>query len=366
MGIKFDSGTSTWMAFFSKRHPSREIPPITLRRKGIKTQAEARRIERQLIGEVEMRLHRKTIPVWKQLVDQWKEDALNRGLSGKTIENYFLNLRAYTFEKWADRTIDSISTQEIRDVIVLDLQDKSKHQQQAVLKFVRCVFQFAVDANLIQRNPAPKMKIKLGEKLKEVLTEEQVKIFLARAKEMNVEWYPHWTLAVMTGLRSGELYALTWEKVNLEERLIKVDCAWNSKDGFKSTKSGDDRTVEIAPPLLTLLKEWKIQSPGERGFVLPRLPKWDKGDAARELRLFLMGLNLPTIRFHSLRATWATLLLSKGVEPIKVMRMGGWKDMKTMMHYVRLAGVDIKGATDCLAEIHNPSREGAKVLSLKM
>ena len=42
-------------------------------------------------------------------------------------------------------------------------------------------------------------------------------------------------------------------------------------------------------------------------------------------------LGLPDIRFHDLRATWATIMLSKGVEPIKVMSMGGWKDIKTMM-----------------------------------
>jgi hypothetical protein len=35
------------------------------------------------------------------------------------------------------------------------------------------------------------------------------------------------------------------------------------------------------------------------------------------------------------------------------MKMGGWKDMKTMMFYVRKAGVDIKGASDVL-DLHDP------------
>ena len=34
------------------------------------------------------------------------------------------------------------------------------------------------------------------------------------------------------------------------------------------------------------------------------------------------------IRFHDLRATWAILLLRKGVESIKVMLMGGWRDIR--------------------------------------
>ena len=177
---------------------------------------------------------------------------------------------------------------------------------------------------------------------------------------LDCEWYPHWVMALYTGMRNGELYSLTWDKVNLDQRKILVDSSWNNTDGFKSTKSGDDRMVEIAPPLLPVMAELKLKY-SDSHFVLPRIQKWDKGEQARELRLFLMGLGLPRIRFHDLRASWATVMLGKGVEPIKVMIMGGWKDMKTMMVYMRKAGVQIQGITDNL-RLHNPSREAAKVI----
>ena len=91
-----------------------------------------------------------------------------------------------------------------------------------------------------------------------------------------------------------------------------------------------------------------------------------EGDQARELRMFLSGLGLPAIRFHDLRATWAILLLSKGVQPLKVMMMmGGWKDLKTMQIYVRKAGVDIKGASDCLALHDNSVKQNAQVFKLQ-
>ena len=104
--------------------------------------------------------------------------------------------------------------------------------------------------------------------------------------------------------------------------MITVSSSWSIKDGFKSTKSGHDRIVEIAPPLMDLLRELKLQSGGSK-YVLPRLDKWDTGDQARELRMFLMGMGLPPIRLHDLRATWATILPSKGIEPIRVMKAGG-------------------------------------------
>ncbi len=69
-----------------------------------------------------------------------------------------------------------------------------------------------------------------------------------------------------------------------------------------------------------------------------------------------MGIGLPAIRFHDLRATWATILLANGIEPIKVMKMGGWKDMETMMIYVRMAGIDIVGALGGLnLHTHRPT-----------
>ena len=166
----------------------------------------------------------------------------------------------------------------------------------------------------------------------------------------------------------ASLYALTWDKVNLEDRQILVDSSWNSKDGFKDTKSGDDRLVQIAPKLMEILHELKLQNSESNPFVLPRISKWDKGEQARELRMFLSGLGLPSIRFHDLRATWATFLLSKGIAPIKVMMMGGWKDLKTMQIYVRKAGVEIKGATDCL-DLHRGSpikpKQEAQILNLQ-
>ena len=88
---------------------------------------------------------------------------------------------------------------------------------------------------------------------------------------------------------------------------------------------------------------------------MPRIYAWDKGQQAERLRLFLSGLwDLPSIRFHDLRATWATILLSQGIAPIRVMMMGGWKNLKTMQYYVRKVGVDLTGMIDNL-NLHNPN-----------
>lgn len=361
MGIKLDEKSKTYVVCYSKRHPVTRRP-YSARRIGIKTKAEANRVYAELILQVDRKLHESVKPTWEKLVSDYIQDLSQRNVSVKTVESYSLCLKAHTFKAWGSRLIDEIKTIEIRELINNNLTDRSPSHQKNVLKYIRGAFAYAVDCALLDRNPTPEMKFRIGDKIKQVLTQDQARTLLTQAKIMEGEWYPIWAMALYTGMRNGELYALTWDKVNLENRKILVDSSWNNKDGFKDTKSGDDRIVEIAPELLYVLKELSLRT-RETGFVLPRIDKWDKGEQARELRMFLEGLGLPRIRFHDLRATWATIMLSKGIEPIKVMVMGGWKDLKTMQFYIRKAGVSISGISNVL-DLHCPRRDENKVINL--
>jgi len=362
MGIKYNEKTAKYEVSYGKRHPITRIP-VSAGRIGIKSKAEAQRVHTQMVLQVLEKIHRDVVPNWKKMTESFLEEANNRGLTKNTIYDYSKCLAAYTFEAWGDRMVDTITTKEIRDLVLEKGRGRSPSHQKNILKFIRAVFNHIAEMGILPRSPVPQMKFQVGNKIKKVLTQDQVRTFLEKAKMMEIDWYPIWVMAVYTGMRSGELFALTWDKVNLADRLILVDTSWNNKDGFKCTKSGDDRMVEIAPTLLVMLKALKLQN-SESPFVLPRVKKWDKGDQARQLRLFLTGIGLPIIRFHDLRATWATLLLSKGVEPIKVMKLGGWKDMKTMMIYIRKAGIDIKGTSDCL-DLHNPAIESCSLLTFE-
>ena len=339
MGIKKNGETGLWEVSVCLRHP-KSRQPKSKRRIGIESEAKAKRIERDLLFELQEEFKKQTVPTWKRCVQEFIQDFELKDISLKTVESYKLCLEKHTFEIWGNRLVDTLNEQEIRAFINSLSGIVSTSHQKNVLKYIRAVLSFALSKHYIQYLPAPKMKLRTGNKLKGTLTEGQVKLLLSKAQEVNSEWYPIWAMALYTGMRNGELYALTWDKVDLDNKRIKVDCSWNKFDGLKSTKSGDDRWVGIPLELEEILRELQKQDVNPP-FVLPRIDKWERNEQARELRMFLMGLGLPRIRFHDLRATWATLLLSKGVEPIKVMIVGGWKDLKTMAHYIRKSGVDV-------------------------
>lgn len=83
-------------------------------------------------------------------------------------------------------------------------------------------------------------------------------------------------------------------------------------------------------------------------FVFPRIREWGMGLQVNELRLFCLEIGIRSVKFHALRACFATHLLSNGVSPAIVMKVAGWKGLDTMQRYTRLAGIYEKGATDCL------------------
>lgn len=129
----------------------------------------------------------------------------------------------------------------------------------------------------------------------------------------------------------------------------------------RPTKGRYWRSVPIeSDQVLNLLKEMKVRSAQERHepnrkFVLHHFKSWTDGEAAGILREFCVGSGLPSVRFHTLRACFATQLVRDGIAPAVVMKICGWKDLKTMQRYIRLAGIEVKGATQGLKLL--PERE---------
>lgn len=362
MGIKKNKN-GKWDVLYSARDPLTRKPK-TLKRIDIATEAEAKRVRDELMMLVQKSFKEKSGGQMRlaDLKNRFYESLQSRDLAPATIENYVNCLEAHT-KPWNNRAIETMRPEEIRNLIKVTLAQRSQSHQKSMHKFLKGLFNYAVECGFIQRSPVPLLQFRMGDKIKKVLTIEQMKLLLDKAFEMDHQWYPIWASALYLGCRNGELYALTRDKVDLENRRALVSASWDHKHGFKdSTKSKQDRTVEIPEALVPILKKQYAMEP-ESPYVLPHLDDWTAGRQAEVLRTFLMGIGLPPVRFHDLRASWATALLGRGVEPAKVMIAGGWSDLKTMQIYMRKAGISIQGMTDGFC-LHQPSRTTASVTSI--
>lgn len=318
------------------------------RRNGIETKRKAEVIEFELMREL-AKVREEAVPYrWSE----WLEHCLKHmkmSLSASTVMGYETTLNKWVTPLWSQTEIRHITKMQIYDVIYNEVDAQlSAHTRKTVLKMVRRIFQMAVEEGGIDRNPCVGIQVKVGEVEQKVLTNSEVEIFLREAQMTNHRFFPIWFVALTTGMRSGELLALSWKDIDFDADIISVSKQWSSKSGFRSTKTQRSRVVPLSEDLKLYLKELRLQSSPESEFVLPHLPEWLNGEQARITREFCESLKITPVKFHDLRATFITNLLARGVPLARVMAIVGHSQLKTTNGYLRKAGVDVKGATEFL------------------
>lgn len=93
---------------------------------------------------------------------------------------------------------------------------------------------------------------------KRLRTKDEIQRFLRAARaEPDPTVFQLYALAILTGLRAGELAGLRWTDVELERRQIHVRRSYGGP-----TKSGDDRIVPLVDSALALLRKWSLRSSG--------------------------------------------------------------------------------------------------------
>lgn len=336
---------------------------VQRKRKGIETLRKAEIIEFELKRELAKLKEEKIHPRW----EEWIKECLHLmkiNYRPSTLYTYDKALKKWINKHWQGKELKDITKLNVHELLYEKMPDSecTQHTRKYVLKIIKRIFQMAMDEGYINRNPAQGMMVKVPETEKKVLTNKEVEIFLTEARLTSHRFYPVWIVALFTGCRSGELFALRWSDLDLESRTLSVSRSWNSKNGFTSTKNQKTRIVPISNELFIFLKELKLQR-GQEEFILPHLSEWERGDAAKIIKAFCKSIGITEIRFHDLRATFITNLLARGESLARVMAIVGHSDMETTNVYLRKAGIELKDGTERLG-YKVPQLVKAKVLNL--
>lgn len=179
-----------------------------------------------------------------------------------------------------------------------------------VLNLLRAVFAFGVDGGQLETNPCDGVRVKDRGTTRErstVLTRAEVDALLEAATD------PAVAIAVGTGMRSGELRSLRWEDVVLTGARPHIVVRYGKPE--EPTKNGKIRTVPLFGVALAAARTMKKSATG--GIVFPSASGWyrQRGrvvePAAWAEWKAAAGI-VRRVRFHDLRHTAATLLLTGG------------------------------------------------------
>jgi integrase len=233
-----------------------------------------------------------------------------RHVADSTLASLRLDaIRAPHVADWLDAVRSARRTRTVREGdthrLVEEQETVSRQTAAHALRLVRGALAYAVTRGLLETSPAAAVRLPREARVEDPwtwLTADE----LARVVELAP---PLFTVAVFTGLRRGELFALRWEDVDLERARLHVR---RSLDG--ATKSGKSRLVPLLPPALAALRRilderTAAQRAQDRVFARADGEAYARGYTGRwDTWRERCGITRP-VRFHDLRHTCASHLV---------------------------------------------------------
>ena len=175
----------------------------------------------------------------------------------------------------------------------------------------------AVRHKLILSNPTEGCELpKVEHREMKTLPAEQLGAFLREAKESGV--YELYYMDLATGLRRGELLGLKWEDIDLQNGIIHVRRQVARVDGevkeMPLKTKNSYRNISISQDAVAMLTEMEAHRSSDYVFPSSTGGPISPDSVNNMLHRVLKRAGLPSIRFHDLRHTFATLALQNGVD----------------------------------------------------
>jgi integrase len=279
---------------------------------------------------------------FRECFSLYSDDVRSR-LSLTCFATYEDFIKRYLFPTIGDKKLKNLEKDDFQKVYnFMGARGLSPCTIHTLHRAVRVVILWAVNKGLLSEDIIESITLpKIPKAQPEFLTYKETQAFFDVAPEY---WYGNaLKFQFMTGLRNQELMALMWSDINFEtgEVCISRACIWvRGFKGFKCTKTGESRVIELDSPTLDFLKRVKtaqeehIQSRKSCGLAYgdERLVFCTRGGltphpgAVRDpLRRILKRIGITRrFRWYGIRHTHATHLLdTKGASPKMIAdRMG--------------------------------------------
>lgn len=274
---------------------------------------------------------------WAEAAARWLEEVPE---TSKAKELSVLNWFKQHLEHEPLRAIDRDAIQMLRE---LCLEDRSKSTVDRHMAILRAVLRKCVEWGYLEAAPTVLMfNVRQGDFRWLTHTE-----FDALHAQLPAHLQMAATFAVLTGLRMRAMLRLTWDRVDLRARRLRVP-GMHMKG---KVAHGMPITKEVA----RLLRKLKTSNPtGDHVFQYDGSPIDDCNTKAFKEAVARSGVG--PLRWHDLRHTFASWAVQSGVTLQELMQLGGWKTFSSVLRYAHLAPDHLAKAAELVRHFGHSKR----------
>ncbi|MCZ9312248.1 MAG: site-specific integrase [Methanocorpusculum sp.] len=314
-----------------------------------KTQAEVKEKLAKAVAEAETvdvrRADEYTLGTWLQT---WYELYAKPHLRFSTAEYYRRGIELHIVPRLGDIPLKKLTGRDLQ-WLYKDLQEHGRLREaqkgkqpglsDSTIRGIHTMLHNALDRavkeRLIVRNPADDcVPSKIPKHEMKILPPEQIKSYLTAAEQRGV--LPMFYLELISGLRKGELVALQWSDLDVENKTISV-----SKQAGRNNAGDPDitrpktensiRKISIPQDAVDLLIAEHQKHPSNPWmFPSPKTSEMYHPDSVVNIhKKILKDAGLEHLRFHDLRHSCASLLLANGVPMKQIQEWLGHSDFNT-------------------------------------
>ena len=296
-------------------------------------------------------------PRFQEFGDQWFEEYAALNLRHTSYER-MMSVSSRVYERFGNKRLDSITSRDIQRFINdLMLNGKNKVTGKPLsrksvihhLNLLSDIFNYAVQMEVLNRNPCTNVKVPKGEKKeKQIYTLEEVEQILTYLNQEPLMFRTFFTLELNTGLRRGEMLGLEWKDLDWDQGIISVRRTSNYTpseglytDTTKTPKS--QRSLKLPDLVMDLLRELKAKQEHDRIEIGSKwvetdrvFTKWN-GEAmfvSQPYGWFKRFCKRHDMRFcdiHSMRHFFASILINEGIDVATVSALLGHADTSTTL-----------------------------------
>lgn len=296
---------------------------------------------------------------------KWLETYVKPNLSPTTYQSYTEKLNMHILPYLGHKRLDKITPFDIDSLYNLlankltnrkdengnykTLSPASIHR---VHEIISSMFSSAYKWDLVPYNPCTKVTKPKYKRTKMTCYDEETskKLINKLLETAPLKYKCFVILAMLGGFRRGEIVGLHWDDIDFKNKKITINRSvyYLGRKGVneKSTKTdSSNRTIAISGICFDLLKQWRAEQ-GKMRLALGN--KWQGAEnifttdngrimnpatGPKWFSEFLKKHGFPHIRFHDLRHTFATLLISYNVDVKTVSHKLGHASATTTMNF---------------------------------